>query len=162
MAFLFFLISFSYAGVVRDEVSVTDKVNFSWKTVCSKMVTHESPLIEPVSGTEIDCMGKKVSVSDFCFKEMAHDPYYLRGYVVESSKEVVCQSGKKVNFKYQCVRLADKQLCGQTAVRACEEIRQKLARRLDVVHQSFTRNEKGIKELNCYFEALPLKAHGTL
>lgn len=162
MAFLFFLISFSYAGVIRDEVSVTDKVNFSWKTVCAKMVPHESPLIEPVSGTEIDCMGKKVSVSEFCFKELAHDPYYLRAHVVESSKEVVCTSGRKVNFKYQCVRIADRSLCGQSAERACEEIRQKLARRLDVVYKSFTKNEKGIKELNCYFEALPLNEHGTL
>ncbi len=126
------------------------------------MVSHESPLIEPVSGTEIDCMGKKVSASEFCEKEMAHDPYYLRGYVNESSKEVICQSGKKVIFKYQCVRLADKRLCGQTALESCKEIRKKLAYRLDIVHQSFTKNEKGIKELNCYFESLPRNQNGTL
>ena len=157
MAFLFFFISFSYAGVVRDDVTVTEKSSFSWKTVCSKMVAHESPLIEPVSGTQIDCMGKKVDVSDFCSKELAHDPYYLRGYVREETKEVVCQSGKKVSFKYQCVRLADKKLCSLSAETACEEIRRKLARRLDIVHRSFTQNDKGIRELNCYFESLPLK-----
>lgn len=156
MAFLFFLISFSYAGVVRDEVAITDKVNFSWKTVCSKMVTHETPLIEAVSGTEIDCMGKKVNVSDFCFRELAQDPYYLRAFVREESKEVVCESGKKVNFKYQCVKLTDRRLCSQTSQKACAEIRVKLARRLDIVHHSFTNNDKGIKELNCYFESLPL------
>jgi hypothetical protein len=32
----------------------------------------------------------------------------------------------------------------------------KLAKRLDIVHASITKNEKGIKELNCYFESLPL------
>ncbi len=162
VSILYFLISFSYAGVTRDDVTVTEKSNFSWKTVCAKMVAHETPLIEPVSGTEIDCMGKKVNVSDFCDKEMAHDPYFLRGYVNESSKEVVCQSGKKVIFKYQCVRLADKRICGQTAEASCKEIRLKLARLLDIVHQSFTKNEKGIKELNCYFESLPRNQNGTL
>ncbi len=162
VALLIFLSTLSFAGVVRDEVSVTDKVSFSWKSVCAKMVTHESPLIEHVSGTEIDCMGKKVNVSDFCEKEMAHDPYFLRGYVKEETSEVVCQSGKKVIFKYQCVRLADKRICSQTAESSCKEIRQKLARRLDIVHQSFTKNEKGIKELNCYFESLPRNQNGTL
>ncbi len=157
MAFLFLLIPLSFAGVVRDDVTVTEKTSFSWKTVCAKMVSHDSPLIEPVSGTEIDCMGKKVSASDFCEKELAQDPYYLRAFVSEATKEVICQSGKKVIFKYQCVRLADKRLCGQTAEVSCKEIRQKLARRLDIVHQSFTKNDKGIKELNCYFDSLPLE-----
>ncbi len=162
MVFFLFLISISYAGVIKDDVSVIDRVLFSWKAVCTKMVSFDSPLIEPVSGTEIDCMGKKVNVTDFCEKEMAQDPYFLRGYVNEASKEVVCQSGKKVIFKYQCVRLADKRICGQTAEISCKEIRQKLARRLDIVHQSFTKNEKGIKELNCYFESLPRNQNGNL
>jgi ribosomal protein S17E len=162
MVVLLYLISLSYAGVVKDDVSVSDRVTFSWKSVCSKMVTHEAPLIEPVSGTEIDCMGKTVNVSDFCEKEMAHDPYFLRGYVREDSQEVICQSGKKVIFKYQCVRLADKRICSQLAEVSCKEIRNKLARRLDIVHHSFTKNEKGIKELNCYFESLPRTQNGTL
>ncbi len=162
MVILLLLISFSYAGVVRDEVTVTDKLNFSWKTVCSKMVAHESPLIDFISGTQIDCMGKKVDASDFCEKELAHDPYYLRAFVLESTKEVVCESGKKVIFKFQCVRLADKQLCNQSAEVSCKEIRHKLARRLDIVHSSFTKNEKGIKELNCYFESLSRKKNGSL
>lgn len=162
MVFFLFLISLAHSGVIRDEVAVTDKVSFTWKSVCARMVSHESPLIEPVSGTEIDCMGKKVNVSDFCEKELAHDPYYLRGYVNETAKEVVCQSGKRVSFKYQCVRLSDKRLCGRPAKASCEEIRHKLARRLDLVHHSFTTNAKGVRELNCYFESLPLKAHGTL
>lgn len=162
MVHLLLFISLAHSGVVRDDVAISDKVSFSWKSVCSRMVSHESPLIEPVSGTEIDCMGKKVNVSDFCEKELAQDPYYLRGYVKEATKEVVCQSGKRVSFKYQCVRLADKKFCGQTAKASCSEIRQKLARRLDIVHYSFTRNAKGIRELNCYFESLPLSGDGTL
>lgn len=157
MVFLFLFILNSWAGVIQDDVTVTDKVSFSFKTVCDRMVTHESPLIDAASGTEIDCMGKKVNVAEFCDKEMAQDPYYLRGYVDSTSKQVVCKSGKKVIFKYMCVKFADRALCSKEAKSACEEIKLKLARRLDIVHSSFVKTEKGIKQLNCFYESLPLK-----
>ncbi len=120
------------------------------------MVTHESPLIDVVSGTVIDCMGKKVKVGDFCEKETAADPYYLRAYVDKSTSEVVCVSGKKVLFKYQCVKLSDQELCSMEAKKSCLLIQEKLAKRLDLVHFSFVKNEKGIKQLNCFFEPLPM------
>ena len=154
---LFFVPLLAFSNVVQDDVSTTEKIRFSFKTVCQKLVAHESPLIEVISGTELDCMGKKVDVATFCDKEMAADPYYLRAYVDREQKEVVCHSGKKVLFKYQCVKLTDKKLCESTAKASCEQMKQKLAKRLDIVHSSFTKNEKGIKELNCYFESLPLK-----
>ena len=148
---------FAFSNVIQDDVSTTDKIRFSFKTVCQKMVTHETPLIEIVSGTVIDCMGKKVDVGNFCDKEMAADPYYIRAYVDRESKEVVCHSGKKVLFKYQCVKLSDRILCDSKAQASCQQMKQKLAKRLDLVHASIIKNEKGIKELNCYFESLPLK-----
>lgn len=147
---------FVEAHVIQDDVATSGKESFSFKTVCQKMVSHESPLIEAVSGTELDCMGKKVSVGLFCEKELAADPYYLRGYVKKDSKEVICVSGKKVLFKYLCVKLSDKALCGSEAKKACVFIQNKLAKRLDLIHNSFTENEKGIKQLNCFFESLPL------
>ena len=120
------------------------------------MVTHEAPLIDALSGTELDCMGKKIAVGLFCEKELSADPYYLRAYIDKEKREVVCQSGKKVLFKYLCVKLSDKDLCHKEAKVSCTSIQQKLAKRLDMVHSSFTKNEKGIKQLNCYFESLPL------
>ena len=148
---------FAFSNVIQDDVYTTDKFRFSFKTVCQKMVTHETPLIEIVSGTVLDCMGKKIDVGNFCDKEMAADPYYLRAYVDRESKEVVCHSGKKVLFKYQCVKLSDRILCDSKAQASCQQMKQKLAKRLDLVHASIIKNEKGIKELNCYFESLPLK-----
>lgn len=154
----FFLIPlFALSAVIQDDVTVTDKATYSFSEVCQKMVTHESPLIDAISGTELDCMGKKVSVADFCDKELAHDPYYLRGFVKKETKEVVCQSGKKVIFKYQCARIQDKHLCASNPASACQLIQATLAKRLDMVHSSVTKNKVGIKELNCYFESLPLK-----
>ena len=154
---LFFVPLFAFSSIVQDDVSTTDKTRFAFTTVCQKMVSHESPLIDVISGTELECMGKKVDVGAFCDKEMAADPYYLRAYVDRATKEVVCHSGKKVLFKYQCVKLTDRKLCESTAKASCEQMKLKLAKSLDIVHSSFTKNEKGIKELNCYFESLPLK-----
>jgi hypothetical protein len=114
-------------------------------------------LVEVVSGTELDCMGKKVSVGEFCEKELAHDPYYLRGYVDRKSQQVICHSGKKVLFKYQCVKTSDKKFCQSSPRASCDLIKSKLAKRLDIVHASITQNPVGITELNCYFESLPLK-----
>ena len=154
----------SFASVIQDDVSTTGKNPFSFKIVCQKMVAHESPLIEAVSGTELDCMGKKVDVSIFCDKEMAADPYYLRAYIDKEAKEVICHSGKKVIFKYQCVKISDRKWCDSNPKVACAFIKEKLAKRLDIVHTSLTKNHKGIKELNCYFESLPLneKAKASL
>jgi len=96
MIFAFILLPLiSFAHVIQDDVSITEKSRFSFKTACSKLVTHESPLIEVVSGTELDCMGKKVEVSQFCEKELAADPYYLGAFVDKENKEVVCVSGRK-------------------------------------------------------------------
>lgn len=157
MILAFLLVPFlSFAHIIQDDVSVTEKSRFSYQSVCSKMVAHDSPLIEVTSGTELDCMGTKVSVGKFCEKELIADPYYLRAYVDQDQKQVVCVSGKKVLFKYLCVKLSDKALCSQEAKKSCEHIQNKLARRLDLVHSSFVKNEKGIKQLNCFFESLPL------
>ncbi|MFP5387610.1 MAG: hypothetical protein ACLGHN_16155 [Bacteriovoracia bacterium] len=157
MTFLFLLFPIlSFAHIVQDDVSITEKSRHSFKTVCAKMFSHDSPLIEVASGTVLDCMGKKLEVGKYCEKAMAADPYYLRAYIDQKSKEVVCVSGKKVLFKYQCVKLSDKSLCSQEAKASCKYIQGKLAKRLDLVHFSFVKNEKGIKELNCFFESLPL------
>jgi hypothetical protein len=150
------------AGVLQDDVSITEKSRHSFKTVCASMFTHDSPLIDAVSGTELSCMGKKLVVSKYCEKATAQDPYYLRAYVDKEKNEVVCVSGKKVIFKYLCVKLADKALCSGEAKKSCEHIQEKLAKRLDLVHSSFVKNDKGIKQLNCFFESLPLDLSRTL
>lgn len=164
MIFLLPLFSLlSFASIVQDDVSITEKKTYSLKQVCEKMLKFEAPLIEVENGTTLDCMSKKINVSDFCEKELVQDPYYLRGYVDEEKKLVHCQSGKKVVFRYQCVKLSDKELCSKEPEAACDFIKHKLARRLDIVDSFFSKNAKGIKELNCKFESLPLKKnHGSL
>ena len=142
---------FLWGAVLVDDISITSKEIFTLKEFCQEMVTHPTPLIEVKSITTVDCMGKKVSVSDFCQKKMVTDPYYLRGYALKDHVE--CLSGKKVIFKYGC-RKSD-QLCAGEARASCENLRQKIAYRLDLVHSSIIPKESG-KQLNCFYESLPL------
>jgi len=154
MIFFFLLLPLvSFSHVIQDDVMTTDRKNYSFKNVCSRMVSHEAPLVEVVSGQELDCMGQKISVSDFCDKELAADPYYLRAYMNKDSKEVVCQSGKTVLFKYLCVKFSDKAICNNQPKKNCLQFKDKLARRLDLVHFSQLKNEKGVPQLNCFFKA---------
>ena len=144
---------FAFAHIIQDDVSVTDKFRHSLKQVCTKMGYVDSPLIDIVSGTQIDCMGRKVEVGEFCDKELAADPYYLRAFIDREKNEVVCVTGKKVLLKYLCVKLSDKAMCSQDAKVSCAYIQKKLAKRLNMIHSSFVNNEKGIKQLNCFFDS---------
>ena len=157
MVFTFLFLSIlSFAGVVKYDVTTTDTAEFSFQTACSRSFSHDSPLIEAKSSTELDCMSKILVAGDFCAKALAGDPYLLRGEVDAEKKLIRCYSGKKAILKYQCVKFSDRDLCHKPK-EACEKMKHKLARRLDIVHSSVTKNEKGVQELNCYFESLPLK-----
>jgi hypothetical protein len=101
-------------------------------------------------------MGQKIEVGDFCDRELAADPYYIRAFVDRENKQVVCHSGKKVLFKYLCVKLSDREICNAEAKKNCLNFGEKLAKRLDLVHSSQIKNEKGISQLNCFYESLPL------
>ncbi|MFA5583594.1 MAG: hypothetical protein WDA09_05205 [Bacteriovoracaceae bacterium] len=142
----------SWGRVLTDDITITSKETFTLKELCQEMVTHPSPLIEVKSITTVDCMGKKIKVTDFCQKKMVTDPYYLRGYA--SNDKVECISGKKVIFKYAC-RKKDR-LCKNSAEVSCSELRPKLAYRLDSVHSSFIQKES-FKQLNCFYESTPLR-----
>lgn len=161
---LFLLPLISLSHVIQDDVSVVEKVPFSLEMVCRKMFPDDSPLIDIVSGTTIDCMGRKVEVGQFCDRAMATDPYYIRAWVDKEKKQVICESGKKVLFKYLCVKLQDRQICNGRARESCLILREKIAKRLELVHSSEVKNEKGIKQLNCFFETTPPDEfkHGTL
>lgn len=141
----------SWGRVLVDDISLTSKATFTLKEFCQQMVNHPAPLIEVKSIAVVDCMGKKVNVSDFCQQKMVTDPYYLRGYAKDDRVE--CLSGKKVIFKYGC-RKKDR-LCAMKPDVACTELKTKLAYRLDLIHFSLIDKEK-YQQLNCFYESLPV------
>lgn len=142
----------SLAGVVMDQISDIKKISYSFSEVCKKSVKHESPLIEFVSPKEIDCMGKKIQVMSFCDKEQGGDPYLLRGIADEDTKQVSCISGKRLVFKYLCAKKSDSVFCDTASV-GCLEVKDQLAKRLRIIRATITKNSKGQKELNCYFDS---------
>ncbi len=153
MLYLIFLQAlFSFAHIVQDDVTIVNKFPHKFYEVCKQSGYPDSPLIDVVSGTEIDCMGRKVDVSEFCDKSLAADPYYLRAFIDKMKNEVVCITGKKVIFRYQCVKLSDRAICSKNARDSCTDVHKRLARRLELIHASYIRTDKGIKQLDCFFE----------
>lgn len=148
-SFFLLLPALSWGSVLVDDISLSSQQNYSLKEFCQEMVTHPTPLIEVKSITTVDCMGKKVSVGDFCLIKMAKDPYYIRGYA--KSEGVECLSGKKVIFKYRC-RKKDTH-CSTDAKTTCSQLRTKLAYRLDLIHSSLIAKDD-YRQLNCFYESL--------
>lgn len=140
--FLFFSVS-AHAKILKDEVSLIKETQFSFHEVCLEMTKRKAELIEKKSISKLDCMGAEVDVGKFCYKKMAHDPYYIRGVVSSTSKEIICKSAKKVILKYFCK--VGSPIC-KDAELGCFMLQEKLAARLKLSHFS-----KNSNELNCYF-----------
>lgn len=142
-----FLFSFSaLSKIIRDDHYTIDFKVYSFQAVCKKLTQRESPLIEVVGISQLDCMGKKVFISKFCEVVEASNPYYTRGKIDKLSKAVHCLSAKRVILKWECEGESD-QYCKDKEV-GCFLFKEKLAYRLKLVHASLT--EK--KFLNCYFD----------
>ncbi len=108
------------------------------------MLGKEYPLIEKKSVYELDCMKKIIDVREFCAKKEADNPYLTRAIV--KNNKVFCQSAKRVVVKYECEGNKDK-YCNDVEV-GCFLIKEKLAMRLKIAHQSLLQN----KVLNCHFD----------
>lgn len=133
--------------ILKDDVLSIGEEEFSYSYVCNKVLKKESPLIEVENILTLDCMSRKVKVYDFCSKELADSPYYIRGIVDAKKKKVICKKGKKVTMKVACLK-AD--LDCKDPELACYKLKLKYAYRLDLDHSSsFKENDQ--KVLNCHF-----------
>lgn len=91
-------------------------------------------------------MGKKVKVDAFCDEKEAGNPYYIRAFVDKETKQVKCQSARRVRIHYKCLK-NDKKYCKDAEV-GCFLFKEQLAKRLKLVHNSL--GDDGI--LKCYFD----------
>jgi len=138
--------SLLYAEIIKDDKYITGQSEFSFKEACKFLTQKESPLIDYVSVSTLNCMGKKLKVAPFCDDKEAANPYYIRAVVDQKSKKVKCLSSKKVILKYKCEGEKDK-FCKDPEI-GCFLFKEQLAKRLKVAYQSL--GEEGI--LNCYFD----------
>jgi hypothetical protein len=141
-----FFSQFSHAKIIKDDHYVIDAKEYSWEQVCKTLTKRASPLIEYSSVSGLDCMGEKVKVVKFCDEAEASNPYFTRAIVSKSKRKVICQSAKRVIIKWECEGKEDN-YCKDIDV-GCFLFKEKLARRLKLVHKSLTEN----KYLNCYFD----------
>jgi len=146
------LFNFSYANIIKDDIYLIKDTAYSFREVCKTMTKRESPLIQAKSITKLDCMGSIVNVGDYCFKQQAEDPYYIRGLVDNKKNQVICKSARSVIVKYTCSATSSKRYCEDKEV-GCYRLQQKLARRLKTIHASLININDNNKELNCYFAA---------
>lgn len=145
-----------FAGIIRNDVYGSRTSEYSYEEVCKKMTKKESPLIEAEGLSYLNCMGEKIRVGKFCEEKLITDPYYIKGYINQDSKKVVCQSGREVIIKYLCVLKSDADYCDDAAI-GCGLLQEKLALRLKINHSSILLNKTGKKELNCVFSPQDIK-----
>jgi len=132
--------------MIKDDHIIKDERFYSWEEVCRSLTKRESPLIEYKSISKLDCMGTAVDVMKFCDEKEAANPYFTRAKVDKTTKKVICQSSRRVVLKWECESKSDR-YCKDIEV-GCFLFKEKLARRLKLVHQSLTDG----KYLNCYFD----------
>ena len=143
---ILFFSSFVQAKIIKDDHYITGQKKFDWKQVCFKLTKRSSPLIEFKSIYELDCMGTTVNITPFCDETEAANPYYSRAIVSKTEKKVICQSAKRVVIKWECEGKKDR-YCRDSEI-GCFLFKERLAKRLKLVHQSITDK----KYLNCYFD----------
>ncbi|MFT6632428.1 MAG: hypothetical protein ACJAS4_002391 [Bacteriovoracaceae bacterium] len=141
-----FFSQFSNAKLIKDDHYVIDTKEYTWEEVCKVSTKRASPLIEFSTISHLDCMGTKVAVVKFCDEVEASNPYFTRALVSKTKRKVICQSAKRVIVKWECEGKDDR-FCKDIEI-GCFLFKEKLARRLKLVHKSLTEN----KYLNCYFD----------
>lgn len=151
--FLLFLISSPlFAEVIKFDITGYDRKLYSYKEVCKEMGGKHLLIIDVISPLELDCMGKRVSVKDFCLKKV--DPEkFLRGYVSTKLKEVTCEMGEEALLSLACNK-QDRRFCDKPQA-GCEQLQKIYAHGHSLDHFSY--NEKDVDDiLSCYF-ARPVK-----
>jgi hypothetical protein len=132
---------------VKYDVHGSTKLEFDFKAVCLDKKL-ETSLIQIKDSNTLDCFGKKVNISNYCELKVSTD--FIRGFIDKKSQKVICQSAKRIVFKYDCK--SNKTYC--KSVKACDFVKEKLAKSLSILHRSIIDNN-----LNCYFTS---KSEGSI
>ena len=168
--FVFFPLSSLLFAKVEGPTIVSKKhFRYSFLEVCQSLGKKHLLIVEAVNTWQIDCMGERVRVASFCKKRPLPRPF-LRAYVDEKAKEVICETGDALYLSIICDK-KDKYLCqNQKSEKNCQKLRRVYAQDLELIHHSLipttlslgVAKEKKKRKLNCYYaksEAMPSKRH---
>lgn len=157
--FFLFIILFSQASFSRlleYDVVGSDKRFFELKNVCERMGHLHTPIIDISSSNELDCMGKKVSLLEFCLKDFKTNTKFIRGFADKKEKKVICELASRIMLKLECDTKNDIN-CMDSEI-GCTEFKKTLAHNLKLAQHSLI-DPSGIVEdkksrqkvLTCHF-----------
>ena len=138
------------ASLAQFDVINSEKISFEFKKVCDVMGTKEAVIITAPTVNQLDCMGTKINVIDFCLKDYSKDPKFIRAFVEPKQKIVICEKAKRVILKYLC-EPKDNERCLDSEI-ACFDLKKTLAYNLKVFHHS-VQGPKDKKVISCIFDS---------
>lgn len=146
----------SFSRLLEYDVVGSDKKIFDLKNVCERMGNLNSPIIEIPTLNEIDCMGKKVSLLEFCLKDFKNNPKFIRGFADRKEKKVICELASRIMLKLECDTKNDIN-CMDSEI-GCTEYQKTLAHNLKLAQHSLidpsgtvVDKKSGQKILTCHF-----------
>lgn len=142
----------AHAAVLKLDVMSPTFTEYPFREVCEKMGSKNFELIDVKSETEIDCMGKVYSASDFCESKFPNDKSLTRGLIDAKKKVVKCEHSDSVILSVSCEK-EDAKYCLDPE-QGCKDLRKIYAVKLDIAHYALA-EKKSANNINCYF-AKPL------
>ena len=155
MKFLIFVLLFfsltNNAEVLKYDITGYKRTLHTYKDVCEKFGHKELLIIDVTNPIELDCMGYKVSIKDFCQKDELppNGVSLLRGYVNQRMSEVVCEYGKSAFLSLSCDKKTG-HYC-KTAETGCSRLNDIYAYNHQLFEASVV-EKKGQKVLSCLYE----------
>ena len=139
------LTSLSWGKLVQDEITGRTTLNLSLKEACELQGKKDSVLVDQVDRETLDCMGRKINVTESCLKK--REDHFLKAYVLEG--KVFCEYGRQVILSIECDE-RDQKYCSSSK-KSCEGLQKKFALKLELFRDAVvTQDDKKI--LNCYFD----------
>lgn len=151
--FLFFLFcswKLSASSLIQVDAEGVRRDYYSFDTVCETMGHKHSLLVEAVPPAILDCMGARVSLTEFCQKVHPEArPPLLRGMIDPlEKKKIICESGIAATVRVDCSqKSAELEGFCLPAPKACAKLKNIFAIGLEAFHESGSADER----INCYF-----------
>lgn len=147
----FCLSSLAFAKIAEVRVLGEAEESFELKSVCEEMGLKENLMVDIVNAHEIDCMGRKLKVVDFCQKKFPKlkdqtKTFLTRSYVGLATKRVYCQRADSVLLRLVCDQ-EHAPYCEQPKA-GCERLGAVFATQLPLVEST-----KIGTVLKCYYSA---------
>lgn len=148
---IFFLSNLTFGKALEVRVLSETEQSFDLKSVCEHAGVKDALLVDIKDAHRIDCMGKTVTVSDFCsqkFKDKKESEKLslTKSYVGLATKRVYCQLGESVLVRLNC-KEGHQGLC-KSASSGCEKLGSSFASHLPLQDST-----KIGDVLRCYFSA---------